>query len=157
MRAANRAHGTTVILVTHNVIEAEQVIERVGIVQGGRLIAIGRPGQLKAGLNHQLRLEVVFDPGQPPALPDGAAPRPLGPGRWHLLVDRAAGPDYVAALTADPGVEDFRLGTATLEDLYLSLAEPLPNGHAVDLTGRPMNIDITQNCLTNLSRSSSSI
>lgn len=132
VRATNREHGTTVILVTHNVIEAEQVIERVGIVQGGRLIAVGRPGQLKAELNRQLRLEVVFDPAQPPALPDGAQPHPTGPGRWHLLVDRDAGPAFVAALTSNAYVEDFRLSTATLEDLYLALAEALPNGHPTD-------------------------
>lgn len=132
VRAANRERGTTVILVTHNVIEAEQVIERVGIIQAGRLIAVGRPGQLKAELNRQLRLEIVFDPARPPALPDGAQPHPTGPGRWHLLVDRAAGPAYVAALTSSPGVEDFRLSTATLEDLYLALAEPLPNGRPAE-------------------------
>jgi ABC-2 type transport system ATP-binding protein/ABC-2 type transport system permease protein len=137
VRAANRERGAAVILVTHNVVEAEQVIERVGIIQRGRLIAVGRPGQLKAGLNHQLRLEILFDPARPPGLPAAAQPRELGPGRWFLLVARAAGPDYVAALAATPAVEAFRLSTATLEDLYLALAEPLSNGQTPETQHAP--------------------
>lgn len=122
VRTVKEQQGTTVILVTHNVVEAEKVIERVGIMRRGRLIAVGRPGQLKSHLNHQLRLEIVFAPEQPPTLPAHAAPRVTAPGRWHLLISHAEAPDYLAALNASP-VEDFTLGTATLEDLYLSLAE----------------------------------
>ncbi len=123
VRAVNREHGTTIILVTHNVIEAEKVIERVGIMRGGRLIALGRPGQLKTELNRQLRLEVIFMPNDPPALPNGCAPREVAPGRWQALIERDAAPAYLDALSRAAGVEDFSLSTATLEDLYLSLAE----------------------------------
>jgi ABC-type multidrug transport system ATPase subunit len=122
LRRTNQAHGTTIILVTHNVVEAERVVDRVGIMRAGRIIALGRPGALKAGLNEQLRLEIIFAPGSPPALPDGAAPHTAGLGRWQLLIERAAAPAYLEALNAAPGLEDFRLSTATLEDLYLSLA-----------------------------------
>lgn len=123
VRAINREHGTTIILVTHNVVEAEKVIERVGIMRSGRLIALGRPGQLKSELNRQLRLEVIFTPDAPPALPNGCAPREVAPGRWQALIERDAAPSYLDALNRAAGVEDFSLSTATLEDLYLSLAE----------------------------------
>jgi ABC-2 type transport system ATP-binding protein len=127
LRAINQAHGTTVVLVTHNVVEAEKVVQRVGIMRAGRLVAVGRPGALKAGLNEHLRLEIVFTPEQPPALPDGSTPRAVGPGRWQLLITRDAAAGYLEALNCAPGVEDFRLSTATLEDLYLALAEPSAN------------------------------
>ncbi len=120
--ALNQKHGTTVILVTHNVLEAEQVIQRVGIMRSGQLIALGRPGQLKGTLNQQLRLKIIFSPGQPPTLPDDAAPREIAPGHWRLLIDQEKAPAYLAAITAAESIEDFQLGTATLEDLYLSLA-----------------------------------
>lgn len=123
VREINREQGLTIILVTHNVIEAERVIQRVGIMRGGRLIAVGRPGALKAGLNRQLRLEIVFAPGSPPALPPGPAPREVVPGRWQLLIEREAAPAYLAALNGNESVEDFTLSTATLEDLFLALAE----------------------------------
>lgn len=124
VRECNRASGTTIILVTHNVIEAEKVIQRVGIMNAGRLIALGRPGVLKAELNRQLRLEIVFAPGNPPTLPNGATPRDLGPGRWQILIDREAAPVYLDMLNRAESVEDFSLSTATLEDLVLSLAVP---------------------------------
>jgi ABC-type multidrug transport system ATPase subunit len=130
LRAINQTHGTTVVLVTHNVVEAEKVVQRVGIMRAGRLVAVGRPGALKAGLNEHLRLEIVFTPEQPPALPDGATPRAVGPGRWQMLITRDAAAGYLEALNCAPGVEDFRLSTATLEDLYLALAEPSANGGA---------------------------
>ena len=121
LRAINTERGTTVILVTHNVLEAERVIERVGIMRAGRLIAVGRPAVLKAELNRQLRLDVTFEPDCPPTLPEGSAPRSVAPGRWQLLIERESAPRYLEALTRDPEVGDFHLSTATLEDLYLAL------------------------------------
>jgi ABC-2 type transport system ATP-binding protein len=126
IREENRERGTTIILVTHNVVEAERVIQRVGILQAGKLIAVGRPGVLKAGLNRQLRLEIVFPPDAPPCLPRGATPREVLPGRWQLLIARDAAPVYLDALNHSDTVEDFSLSTATLEDLYLSLADRAP-------------------------------
>ncbi|GDY66373.1 ABC transporter ATP-binding protein [Streptomyces avermitilis] len=39
--------GTTVLLVTHNVIEAETVLDRVAVLDSGRVIACDTPGGLK--------------------------------------------------------------------------------------------------------------
>ncbi|MBN1963043.1 MAG: ABC transporter ATP-binding protein [Anaerolineae bacterium] len=122
VQALNRQHGTTVILVTHNLLEAERVVGRVGIMWHGRLLATGRPGQLKGALKQQLNLDLMFAPEHPPSLPNGATPREVAPGHWHLLIDQEAAPAYLAAIVRDPSVEDFHLSTATLEDLYLALA-----------------------------------
>jgi ABC-type multidrug transport system ATPase subunit len=123
LRQINTEQGTTIILVTHNVLEAEKVIQRIGIMQAGKLIAVGRPGTLKAELNRQLRLEIVFTPGNPPALPADAEPYEVAPGRWQLLIEREAAAQYIDHLSRSTSVEDFRLGTATLEDLYLAMVK----------------------------------
>ncbi|WP_119068366.1 ABC transporter ATP-binding protein [Aggregatilinea lenta] len=122
VRDLNHARGTTIILVTHNVIEAERVIQRVGFMRAGRLVAVGRPGALKASLNEHLRLELTFPPGVDPALPPTVEAREIGPGHWLLVMERAAALAYVAQIENERQVEDFRLSTATLEDLYLALA-----------------------------------
>ncbi|HML23330.1 MAG TPA: ABC transporter ATP-binding protein [Aggregatilinea sp.] len=125
----NHARGTTIILVTHNVIEAERVIQRVGFMRAGRLVAVGRPGALKASLNEHLRLELTFPPGTDPTLPPTVEAREIGPGHWLLVMERAAALAYVAQIETERQVEDFRLSTATLEDLYLALvhnAAPVP-------------------------------
>jgi ABC-2 type transport system ATP-binding protein len=54
-----KADGRTVLLTTHYIEEAEELCDRVGVMDHGRLIDIGRPGDLIA--QHGLRdLEEVF-------------------------------------------------------------------------------------------------
>ncbi len=124
LRALNHKWGTTVIFITHNALEAEKIIQRVGIMSAGRLVAVGRPGALKAELNRQLRLEIAFAPEQPPTLPEDPTRqvRRLASGRWQLLIDRGKASAYLEAINNGAGIEDFRLSTATLEDLYFSVA-----------------------------------
>jgi ABC-type multidrug transport system ATPase subunit len=43
-----RDKGKTVVLTTHYMEEAEELCDRVGIIDHGRLIALGSPGELKA-------------------------------------------------------------------------------------------------------------
>ena len=38
--------GTAILLTTHNLYEAEQICDRVGIIQSGTLVAEGRPADL---------------------------------------------------------------------------------------------------------------
>lgn len=121
LRRINQEQGTTIILVTHNAIEAEKIIQRVGIMSRGQMIALGQPGRLKGELNEQLRLEVIFAPDAPPAFPQ--TPHKIAPGPWQLLIDRTDAPTYLDIINRTPSIEDFQLSTATLEDLYLHLAE----------------------------------
>lgn len=41
-----RDHGTTVVLVTHDMEEAERLCDRVAVLHGGRLVACARPVEL---------------------------------------------------------------------------------------------------------------
>ncbi len=41
-----RDHGTTIVLVTHDMEEAERLCDRVAILDGGRLVTCGRPVEL---------------------------------------------------------------------------------------------------------------
>jgi ABC-2 type transport system ATP-binding protein len=117
--------GSAVLLVTHNVLEAERCVDRLAILDGGRVVASGSPGALKAGLGGWFRLEVVLDPDAnasdaPPAFLEGAAL--VG----RRLTGRFAQSDVTAAVAwatglRDAGIaEEFSLGPATLEDVYVS-------------------------------------
>ena len=127
LRALNREQGVTIIFITHDAIEAEKIIQRVGIMRAGELVALGRPSDLKKSVVRQLRLELFFPPESPPTLPDDLIPHRLDAGRWLVYVDRSrfdkdrAG--EVLNLLDLEHIDDFRLHSATLEDLYLYYAE----------------------------------
>ena len=54
-----KSRGKTIILTTHYMEEAEELCERVGIIDHGKLIALGSPKELIAE-NHVKNLEEVF-------------------------------------------------------------------------------------------------
>jgi ABC-2 type transport system ATP-binding protein len=126
--------GTTVVLVTHNVIEAETVLDRVAILDRGRVIACDTPGRLKARVSDDVRLDLVWRRTPPAHDPTVAAlaPRARVDGlRWSIRLDAAAARDALTRLmtgeTLD-ALDDFTLATPTLEDVYLVLG-----GRADDL------------------------
>src|SRR5438874_2220098 len=54
-----RGRRRTVLLCTHNLTEAEQLCNRLSIVQTGKQIAEGTPKQLRAGMHHTMSLRVA--------------------------------------------------------------------------------------------------
>jgi len=129
----NRSGGVTCLLVTHNVLEAERVIERVAMIDGGRVVAVGTPGELKTRLGDEVRLEVVL---KPEAARKGQAAQvtrmldrfgrvvTLRPGQYAVFVRReGVGAAVDAVLQGLEGLlDDFRLAPPSLEDVYIHLA-----------------------------------
>jgi ABC-2 type transport system ATP-binding protein len=118
-------HGAAVLLVTHNVIEAERSVDRLAILDEGRVIAEGTPAGLKGRLGAALRLELVLDPdaSEIPASPFGLSAVPVG-NRVMVGVPMDAAGQAVAwaeSLKHAGSVEEFTLGPATLEDVYVAL------------------------------------
>ncbi len=63
--------GSAVLLVTHNVLEAERVVDRLAIIDEGRVRGIGTPASLKEDEGDVMRLELTLEPGATePDLPD---------------------------------------------------------------------------------------
>ncbi|GAI88205.1 unnamed protein product, partial [marine sediment metagenome] len=63
--------GSAVLLVTHNVLEAERVVNRLAIIDQGRVIGQGTPTTLKESEGESLRLELILEPDtEPPQPPD---------------------------------------------------------------------------------------
>src|SRR4051794_35434535 len=119
--------GTTVVLVTHNVIEAETVLDRVAILDRGRVIACDTPGRLKARVSDDVRLDLVWRHPPPASDPTVAALAPhaqVDGLRWSLRLVAASAREALGRLMTGPTLEaldDFTLATPTLEDVYLAL------------------------------------
>ncbi|MFI0789697.1 ABC transporter ATP-binding protein [Streptomyces lydicus] len=119
--------GATVVLVTHNVLEAESVLDRVAVIDRGRVIACDTPGGLKDRVSDEVRLELVWRDRPPLDVPEVAALEPaarVSGRRWTLRLPADRARSAVAAVTAGPAfaaLDDFTLATPSLEDVYLAL------------------------------------
>lgn len=122
LRQLNREEGTTIIFITHDAVEAEKIIQRVGIMRAGEMVALGKPSDLKRQLVKQLRLELVFSPERRPNIPYHLTPVELDVGRWLIYLQKEDVPALFQQLDLEQ-LDDFRLYSATLEDLYLHYSE----------------------------------
>ncbi|MCG0239682.1 MAG: ABC transporter ATP-binding protein [Firmicutes bacterium] len=119
--------GATVVLVTHNVVEAEQALDRVAIFRAGRVLALGTPGELKARVARQVWLELCFRPGtEEPArafLAAWPAARRAGAHRYTLVQPADEAEVAVRYLLGWlDHLDDFQIVTPNLEDVYLELS-----------------------------------
>jgi lipooligosaccharide transport system ATP-binding protein len=119
-----RASGTTILLTTHYMDEAERLCDRVGIVSAGRLIAEGSPRDLIERTLASETIEIDCRADEEARLLDGIA-RPChrlrAGGRliFHLD-DAAAFAEHVRA--REPGHRRLLVvRPTTLEDVFLSL------------------------------------
>nr|WP_202919771.1 ABC transporter ATP-binding protein [Streptomyces adustus] len=119
--------GTTVLLVTHNVIEAETVLDRVAVLDKGRVIACDSPAGLKEQVAGEVRVELVWRERPPLEVPEVAALRDRvaeSGRRWTLRLAPEEARAVVATVTggaAFAALDDFTLATPSLEDVYLAL------------------------------------
>ncbi|WP_200264236.1 ABC transporter ATP-binding protein [Streptomyces sp. HSG2] len=119
--------GTTVLLVTHNVVEAETVLDRVAVLDRGRVIACDSPTGLKERVAGEVRVDLVWRETAPGHVPEVAAlrDRAVASGRrWTLRLAPEEARAVVATVTggaAFAALDDFTLTTPSLEDVYLAL------------------------------------
>ncbi|MEU8823833.1 ABC transporter ATP-binding protein [Streptomyces sp. NPDC048636] len=120
--------GVTVLLVTHNVIEAETVLDRVAVLDRGRVIACDTPAGLKARVAQEVRVELVWRAEPPLDVPGIAALRDAAHSvsgrRWTLRLAPDEARAAIATVTGGPAfaaLDDFTLATPSLEDVYLAL------------------------------------
>ena len=128
IRRRRNTHGTTVVLVTHNVLEAEAVLDRVAVLDRGRVIACDSPGRLKAAVSDDVRLDLVWREAAPMSdafVSELATSADVNGRRWSLRLPvaeaRAALDRLMAQGATLNALDDFTLATATLEDVYLAL------------------------------------
>ncbi|CAN5160781.1 ABC transporter ATP-binding protein [soil metagenome] len=135
------SRGTTVLLTTHYIEEAEELCEEVAIIDRGRIVAQGSPEDLvQAGGDRHLEIQLIEPPvnGLPPAVTsrehalDG-----------HRLVITAAHPRQIVAdvlndlYTAGLRITEVRIVESSLEEVFIQLTgrtidDPDPHAGAAD-------------------------
>ena len=120
-----KQRGVTLILTTHYMDEAEQLCDRLVVMDHGRIAAEGTPRELIAQYSTPDVLELRF----PPGLRDGAVQKvkDLSPERMEVTADRillyAADGDEFLARVHEAGLEPLTelVRRSTLEDVFLHL------------------------------------
>lgn len=125
---ALRRDGVTVVLTTHQLREAEELADRIVIIDRGSQVAAGTPaelmstgaeGQLRFTAPRRLDLSLLMT-----ALPEGYRATETGPGDY--LVEGDIDPQVLATVTAwcarlNVLATDLRVEQRSLEDVFLDL------------------------------------
>ncbi len=134
---ALQAEGTTILLCTQYLDEADQLADGIAVIDRGKVIAEGTPAQLKASVGSGALHVRLLDPGQREEAAV-ALERTLGPVTRErdpaALSAKCADADRAAEALADltrAGVRigDFSLGQPSLDEVFLALT-----GHTAEET-----------------------
>jgi ABC-2 type transport system ATP-binding protein len=127
---ALREQGTTVLLTTHFMDEAEQLADRVAIIDRGQLVALDTP----AGLRQVSHAEVRF--ATSPRVSREAVAAALGlavstEGDGSLVIHAPPSPELIARLATWLSAErvqlvDLHAGSRSLEQAFLALTANSP-------------------------------
>ncbi|QJA00558.1 ABC transporter ATP-binding protein [Leifsonia sp. PS1209] len=132
--ATLRRDGTTVVLTTHQMFEADELCDRVAIVSGGRVVRIGSPDEIKRSVQvgNIVEIEVAGDlSGVIDHIRgiDGVAFVGVDEqGQFSRIVIRLEKHSTLRVADFLPMLEGDRVGTLvdrgpTLEDAYISIVE----------------------------------
>jgi ABC-2 type transport system ATP-binding protein len=127
---AIRQRGATVVLVTHYMDEAEQLCDRIAVVEGGRVVATDTPQGLITRFGGPIRISFTPD-GHDVRFLEGVAHVQAVRRRGQRIEAEGTGPvlALVAAELVARGLvpADLRVEQATLEDVFLRLTDQPPH------------------------------
>ncbi|WP_214326238.1 ATP-binding cassette domain-containing protein [Nonomuraea sediminis] len=122
------AGGTTVLLTTQYLEEADQLADRVAVIDGGKVVAEGTPAALKADLGGDRLDLVVRDPDRLEEAAGIIGRATVDQDTRHVSVPvtdrvRELGDALAALAKAGIEVDDVALRGPTLDEVFLSLTE----------------------------------
>ena len=122
---AIRAAGTTVVLVTHLMDEAERLCDRVAIIDEGRIVAQGTPAELMRPLAAGSQVRFSATSGFDAAWLEGVAGVTSVVREHEQIVVHGSGPLLARVATAlaerEVPMADLRTEQHTLEDVFLAV------------------------------------
>jgi ABC-2 type transport system ATP-binding protein len=134
------ADGTTVLLTTQYLEEADRLAERMAVIDHGRVIAEGTSHELKASIGgNALRFQLANPEQREQAqtlvqglLGDSVLPNTDPTAITVKVTDASAAADVLSALSrASIQLTDFSLGAPSLDDVFFTLTgSPVQSANA---------------------------
>jgi ABC-2 type transport system ATP-binding protein len=139
--AARRRSGASVLLTTHNLEEADQLADRIVLLDRGRLLAEGTPAEIKARVSGRtVRCRTVLDTAALERLPGLRTVRRDGD---MVEMFAAEAERLVAALlAADPALSGLEVRGAGLEEAFLALTSGAATGAGDAGLGAPPRVPV---------------
>ena len=129
-----RDAGTTIVLTTHYMDEAQALADRVAVMSGGRIVAEGTPSTIGGRDAARTRIRFVLPDGYTPAdLPLSDLPRAAEADRGLVTVETAEPAETLHQLTGwalrrGTVLDRLTVDRASLEDVYLRLTSDSGHG-----------------------------
>jgi ABC-2 type transport system ATP-binding protein len=129
IRNVQQQEGSTVLLATHHLEEAERLCNRVAILNQGRLLAFGTLDELRQQIAPGLRVALRFYQPAPAGLEERLRALPgveallAGPAAWTAQVRQEAVVPEIVALLASNGARLLAVEpqAASLEEIYFTV------------------------------------
>ena len=129
-----REKGTTIILATHDMAEAEKLADRAAILLRGQIAAIGSPRQLTASGDRRTRISVSTESGrlleEQPSFPNAVAQGKSDAYMVYLSEDPGRSVSAILAWLDQAGdpLVDLRVERPTLEERFLEITSAPAQG-----------------------------
>jgi ABC-2 type transport system ATP-binding protein len=119
-----RSEGTTILIATHDMVEAETLCDRVTLIDRGRILATESPRSLGRLISQYLRVDIGGSDAavlaQIEPLPGVDRIEPTDDGH-RVHVDGDANVSLVLKVVADAGLTSVRTSRPSLEEVYVGL------------------------------------
>lgn len=122
IKGLNAAHGTTVILTTHDMQDIEALTQRILLIGKGRILLDGSLEELKKHSSRRKTLVVEYS-GAPPEISEGMALLQAKEGRLVIALDPLALPvsEAITRLAAGTELLDVSVSGVTSEEMVAAL------------------------------------
>lgn len=119
------ADGTSVILVTHNVLEAEKAVDRMAILDNGSFLSMGTPVEVKSSVSNLMRIELnLITDKQQVEIPEWVVSSRRKGARLFFSINQntiLTAIEWASKQVENGAIIDYSMSPTTIEDVYVQL------------------------------------